>query len=139
MFEKNIIDIPAREKQIRDMEIERRKEMERHMANSQNINFIKTQMEERDRLKREWHQKDAYEAKNLTEKAIQEYDEKERAKREYTNKIKNENLTALQRQMEERRQRMSDQDKLNMHEANLNNYIGVRATNKVKHRLQASF
>lgn len=127
-FERNIIDIPAREKQIKDLENERRKEMERHAANSQNINFIKTQMEERDRLKREWMQKDAYETRTLTDKAMQEFDEKQRAKNEYTSKIKNENLNALQRQMEDKRLRMADEDKLNLHEANLNNYIGVRTS-----------
>lgn len=124
-FERNIIDIPAREKQIRDTENERRKEMERNAANSQNINYIKTQMDERNRLKREWQEKDSYETRNLTEKAIQEYDEKEKMKRDYTNKLKGENLTALQRQIDDRRIRMSDEDKLNSNEANLNNYIGV--------------
>lgn len=124
-FERNIIDIPAREKQIRDTENERRKEMERNAANSQNINYIKTQMDERNRLKREWQEKDAYETRNLTEKAIQEYDEKEKMKRDYTNKLKGENLTALQRQIDDRRIRMADEDKLNSNEANLNNYIGV--------------
>ena len=109
------------------MENERRKEMERNAANSQNINFIKTQMEERERLKRQWMQKDAYETRNLTNKAIQEFDEKDKAKRDYTSKIKSENLNALQKQIDDRRQRLADGDKLNLHEANLNNYIGVRA------------
>ncbi len=56
---------------------------------------------------------------------IQEFDEKEKTKRDFTNKLKEENLLALQRQMEDRRARMSDEDKLNMNEANLNNYIGT--------------
>jgi len=69
-FEQNIIDIPAREKMIRDQEMQRRKEMERATANSQNINFIKNQMDERSRLKREWDERDAIETKNLTDRAV---------------------------------------------------------------------
>ena len=120
------------------MENERRKEMERQAANNHNINFIKTQMDERHRLKREWNNKDAYETRNLTDRAIQEFDDKEKLKTDYTNKLKGENLTALQRQIEDRRIRMSGEDNLNSNEANLNNYIGVSSLNQDKHRLQAS-
>lgn len=59
-----------------------------------------------------------------------EFDEKENAKRNYTSKIKNDNLLALQKQMEERRLRMADEDKLNMNEANINNYIGTNVDYK---------
>ena len=93
--------------------------------NNQNINFIKQQMDERNRLKKEWTDKDTAETRNLTDRAIKEYDEKERTKKDYTSKIRSDNLLSLQKQIDDRRLRLADEDKLNMHEANLNNYIGV--------------
>ena len=82
-------------------------------------------MDERNQLKKEFQTKDTMETMNLTQRAIQEFDEKEKAKRDYLNRIKQDNLQSLQRQIEERRSRMADEDKLNLNEANINNYIGV--------------
>lgn len=93
--------------------------------NQYNINYIKHQMDERNQLKKEFQTKDTMETMNLTQRAIQEFDEKEKAKRDYLNRIKQDNLQSLQRQIEERRSRMADEDKLNLNEANINNYIGV--------------
>lgn len=124
-FEENIIDIPAREKYLRDLENERRKQSEKAQLNQYNINYIKHQMDERTQLKKEFQTKDTLETMNLTQRAIQEFDEKEKAKKDYLSKIRQDNLQSLQRQIDERRSRMADEDKLNMNEANLNNYIGV--------------
>lgn len=90
-----------------------------------NTNFIKMQMEERDLIKRNLKDRDLIEEKYLSDKAVIDFDEKERLKKMHFDQLKNENLNALHYQMDERKKRMMNDDKLNINEANLNNYIGV--------------
>lgn len=90
------------------------------------------QMNERDLIKKNLQERELVEDKYLTDKAIQEFDEKERLKRDHMSRIQNENLKALQYQIGERKRRLMNEDRMNINEANLNNYIGVRKSKKNK-------
>lgn len=83
------------------------------------------QMNERSTIKRNLQERDMVEEMYLTEKAMKEFDEKERLRAEHLNKIKNDNLRALQYQIDEKRRRQLNEDKMNINEANLNNYMGT--------------
>ena len=99
--------------------------MERDRLMNNNINFVKMQMEERDLIKRNLKDRDMIEEKYLSDKAVIDFDEKERLKKLHFDQLKKENLHKLHYQMEDRKKRMINDDKLNINEANLNNYIGV--------------
>lgn len=95
---------------------------------SNNTNFIKMQMDERDLIKRNLRDRDVIEEKYLSDKAVMDFDEKEGLKKHHMDQLRNENLVALQYQIDERKRRMMNDDKMNINEANLNNYIGVSFT-----------
>ena len=67
--------------------MERKKQEERNRMNSNNTNFLKMQMGERDYLKRNMLQNDLNEEKNLVDHAINEYDTKQSIKNEHMRKL----------------------------------------------------
>lgn len=93
--------------------------------NNSNIDFIKMQMEERDYLKRNIAENEMLEEKYLTDQAMNEYDQKEMLKREHMHRLQNQHLNQLQHQIEDRKKMYLNEDKMNINEANINNYIGV--------------
>lgn len=110
----------------RDQEIERLKQQQRELMNNQNIDFLKMQMDERDYVKRNMHNKEREEEDFLVGKAINEFDQKQTLKQEHMTRLQREHLDKLQSQIDERKRLMMNDDKMNINEANLNNYIGVK-------------
>ena len=72
-LEEHLVDIHAREKYLRELEEERRKLQEKEVKNHQTISFIKNQMDERSKMKRELHERDTLETMHLTDRAVGPY------------------------------------------------------------------
>lgn len=95
-FNHKIIDLPAQQKQREEAEKARLRDLERNRLMSNNTNFIKMQMDERDLIKRNLRDRDVIEEKYLSDKAVMDFDEKEGLKKHHMDQLRNENLVALQ-------------------------------------------
>ena len=73
-FEEQIIDIPARQKYLRDLETERQKQQLKKEQNDMTNNYIKHQIDDRHHMKKDFVTRDTQETRYLTDKAVDRVD-----------------------------------------------------------------